>query len=151
MIICRHGDSITTAQNAKHDRHLVPPGSFFPSRGIYYWRQMRVAQKPRWTGEGAVKKPSAGDAGAKRAMIIAALPARWPLANETPIRGWEKALIRQIIFEERTVACGVPAPRRHPQLLLPTGEGFMSYSCDAGCSSQRTNYGSLGPLRIFKV
>ena len=67
-----------------------------------------------------MKKPSAGDAGAKRAMIIAALPARWPLANETPIRGWEKALIRQIIFEERTVACGVPAPRRHMHLPLPT-------------------------------
>jgi hypothetical protein len=53
-------------------------------------------------------------------MIIAALPARWPLANETPIRGWEKALIRQIIFEERTVACGVPAPRRHMHLPIPT-------------------------------
>lgn len=43
LLYRRHGDSINTARNAKHDRHLVRSGSLFPSRGIYCWRQVRVA------------------------------------------------------------------------------------------------------------
>lgn len=39
-------------------------------------------------------------AGVDEKLTHAALPARWPLAIETPIRGWEKALIRQFFFFE---------------------------------------------------
>ena len=146
----RHGDSIMTTegQDAKHDRLLdqsCESGSLFPSRGINCWRQMRVAQKPRWTGEYSERSPPSQPSSQEQALLSARCPG-YPPRMERQIRGRQKALIRQFLRE----FYGVPAPRRHMHLFTHR-EGSTSYLCDAGCSSQRTNRGNMGPLRIFRV
>ena len=66
-------------------------------------------------GRERVKQPSAGVDERRSTQALAARCAGNPRRTEAPIRGWEKALIRQFFFLKKND--DVPAPRRHMRLI----------------------------------
>ena len=92
----------------------------------------------------------------RREMILAALTALSarctvnPPRIETPIRGWEKALIRQFFEEE--LRCASAASSHASGLTTERGPRVICVMRAAVVSpTQRTNCGNMGPLRIFRV
>ncbi|KAM0712958.1 hypothetical protein Q7P35_000409 [Cladosporium inversicolor] len=108
-------------------------------------------------GREGVKKPSAGaleqmrnDPRSQPSPALSARCAGNPPRIETPIRGWEKALIRQFFEEE--LRCASAASSHESDLTTERGSRVICVMRVAVVSpTQRTNCGNMGPLRIFRV